>query len=99
MNVASEVKFVDLLHLKSVSIGNSQIILIFNHLYVIDEANEFPIIFVILERSDWNSVSKLSTKRVDSIINDNQIFQISTLEDSKILNVYVVSTLDAMLTV
>ena len=51
------------------------------------ELNKFLIIFVVVKRQNWYSIGKLETKRVNSIVHEYYVFDISISDHSQILDV------------
>ncbi len=99
MDVVAQIELVNLLHLECLSVGHSEVFAVLDHLQVVHEADKFSIVFVIFERGDWNAVRELGTKAVDCVIYDKEILEVTSLEDTQVLNVYIVIALDAMVSV
>lgn len=56
------------------------------------------LIFLIIgEIQDWNPVLDLKSERVDQVVDDHDIVQVSVLDDPQVLNVKPIMSLHAVL--
>ena len=63
------------------------------------EELELPIVSVLLEGRDGDSVAELHTKAVDGVVNEHHIFHGYISDNSKVLNVNIIGRLDAAFSV
>jgi hypothetical protein len=61
--------------------------------------HKFHVLYILLEWSNRNPVIQLLTKRVDGIIDENDVRERHISEDAQIFDVDVVSRLDALVSV
>lgn len=69
------------------TIESSQIIGFLGFKKIVDKVFEFLILFITSPFENGNTIFDLEAERVDQVVNNGHIFEISVLDDSKILDV------------
>lgn len=87
LKILSDVNFLQILELESLSVLLSDIVALSETVKVKDQMHQLFIALIIVEGDDWNAVVKLIPERVDSIVNDDNILQIAVGNDPQVLYV------------
>lgn len=87
LKILSDVNFLQILELESLSVLLSDIVALSETVKVEDQMHQLFIALIIVEGDDWNAVVKLIPERVDSIVNDDNILQIAVGNDPQVLYV------------
>jgi len=99
MQVLSDVNLLQVLQLESLSVLFPHILALCKAVKVENQVHEFFVGLIIVERYDRNSVIQLVAEGIDSIVDYDEVFQITIRDNPQILNIYTLFSPDTVVSV
>jgi len=66
---------------------------------VLGEVDQFLVVWVVIVRNNGHSIVQLEAKRVDRVVHQNHVLQVSVADHAQVLDEYAFVCLEAVLTV
>lgn len=99
MKVLGYIDLLQVLQLESLAVLFTDVLALGQAVKVEDQMHEFLVGLVIVERNDGDAVIELIPEGVDSVVDDDEVLQVSVADDAKVLDVDALLRSDAVIAV